>query len=463
MAKEIKKWVTINGNRVPIYEDGSMGGFMTGKGLDRDRKRAKETTRNAEAKDKYQKDWNGLDDEQKADIDKQLSKNHPDWYDEDSNDPANKTDKDFMEKENERWKKEFGNEDSHQWSDNKEPEGRKTYRVHYEDGNQRLLEANSREELDAYLKETEKEYGKATKAEHAAEYDKKDTLKSTDLPFGGKSNTSDKRIAGNDTGYYIDKESTGMGDHYSLYYQHPNSGSDGLKFLGDAYGSIDKLESKLGQSVLSNKGVQDVLNQARGGNKDALTKASEAITSPEAAEGLRKLQERKGSKSNNDYIISQNSEGQELKIPRKTYEDRLKRAREYQQGLRDLKGTTPEDHRKAREQVEQLENALKTGKSVKIGNKEVGVKKELTPSELEAKARRDSAAEDTRSRRKYMQNIKTGNGTLEDYGNLNYTQSSKLTLGQLKQIAKNAGLEVPGYYTKDDIKRMLQKVWNSKN
>lgn len=31
MAKQVKKWITINGNHVPVYEDGSMGGFMEGK------------------------------------------------------------------------------------------------------------------------------------------------------------------------------------------------------------------------------------------------------------------------------------------------------------------------------------------------------------------------------------------------------------------------------------------------
>lgn len=88
MAKgNIVRWITIKGRRIPIYEDGSMGGFMEGK--------------------------------------------------------------------------------QHQ----EKSEGRKTYRVYYEDGNQKLLEADSKEELDAYLKEHEKETGKVSRAETADEYD----------------------------------------------------------------------------------------------------------------------------------------------------------------------------------------------------------------------------------------------------------------------------------------------------
>lgn len=64
MAKEIERWVTINGKRVPIYADGSMGGFMKGKSH------------------KPKKD------------------------------SVNKTDEDFMEKENKRWEKEHG-----EWKD----------------------------------------------------------------------------------------------------------------------------------------------------------------------------------------------------------------------------------------------------------------------------------------------------------------------------------------------------------
>ncbi len=65
MAKgNIVRWITIKGRRIPIYEDGSMGGFMEGK-------------------------------------------SH-----EPKKDSANKTDEDFMEKENQRWEKEHG-----EWKD----------------------------------------------------------------------------------------------------------------------------------------------------------------------------------------------------------------------------------------------------------------------------------------------------------------------------------------------------------
>lgn len=48
--------------------------------LNADQRRAKETTQNAEAKDRYGKDWWGLTDDQRKSIDDQLKKNHPLWY-----------------------------------------------------------------------------------------------------------------------------------------------------------------------------------------------------------------------------------------------------------------------------------------------------------------------------------------------------------------------------------------------
>ena len=69
------------------------------------------------------------------------------------------------------------------------------------------------------------------------------------------------------------------------------------------------------------------------------------------------------SPSESDYILSKNSEGQELKVPRKTYEDRLRRAEEHQKSLQGKRGTYPEDHKRAKEQVESLREALKSGKT----------------------------------------------------------------------------------------------------
>lgn len=99
MAKQVKKWITIEGNHIPIYEDGSLGGAAEKMGF-------KNT------------------------------------------------------------------------SDFKSKEGKKTFRVKYKDGNQKLLEANSEEELREYLKEQDVEI------EQASEYDDKDTLKESDFKSG---------------------------------------------------------------------------------------------------------------------------------------------------------------------------------------------------------------------------------------------------------------------------------------
>ena len=67
-SKTVKRWITINGNHVPVYEDGSLGGFMEGEqkytvgGRDKytkeeqDEVRQAEDKRRAEASDKAQKE-----------------------------------------------------------------------------------------------------------------------------------------------------------------------------------------------------------------------------------------------------------------------------------------------------------------------------------------------------------------------------------------------------------------------
>lgn len=84
-GKEIKAWITINGNHVPIYSDGSLGGVY----------------------EKIKASGSGKKKSQMRD----------------DNDPANKTDHEWMEEENKRWEKEYGKEDSYQWEEDEEDLG----------------------------------------------------------------------------------------------------------------------------------------------------------------------------------------------------------------------------------------------------------------------------------------------------------------------------------------------------
>lgn len=61
--------------------------------------------------------------------------------------------------------------------------------------------------------------------------------------------------------YFLTVDETGMGPHYSLYYQHPNSNYDGLMFIVDGYG-YDNFKEKLSKfsTVYPNKDVQNLLN-----------------------------------------------------------------------------------------------------------------------------------------------------------------------------------------------------------
>lgn len=77
----------------------------------------------------------------------------------------------------------------------------------------------------------------------------------------------------------------------------------------------------------------------------------------------------RGSGGGNTFIISHNEEGQELRIPRSTYERRLKEAEEYKQGLLDMASDSrnayrnnPKDLRRADERIERLRKILKSGR-----------------------------------------------------------------------------------------------------
>lgn len=83
------RWVTSKGRRIYIPDEGEENPF-TKNDIGPERRRAKETTQNAEARDKYRKDYNALSENEKKEIDRQLLKNHPDWYPN-----SNKKDKDY--------------------------------------------------------------------------------------------------------------------------------------------------------------------------------------------------------------------------------------------------------------------------------------------------------------------------------------------------------------------------------
>ena len=304
MAKgEPVKWITVKGRRVPIYEDGSMGGFMEGK--------------------------------------KATSKQEDD-----------------------------------------KKSGKKTYRVYFEDGNQKLLEANSEEELDAYLKENEKKIGKATKREHAKEYDEKkeDFVKDFDLQehLNKKGAEEESKRKARET---ADENDAYDREHKEGKYADDISkkGSKSLEDHSDIQKIAEEHVKKIWNGGATNRELYDAAEKWAEEHNFDKTKAKDAaftaMNKKQMAEIKRRESEKGSNTSGSDYIISQNSEGQELKIPRKTYEDRLKRAKEYQENLRGMKGTTPDDHKRAREQVEELENALKTGKSIKVGDKKISVNK----------------------------------------------------------------------------------------
>lgn len=60
--------------------------------------------------------------------------------------------------------------------------------------------------------------------------------------------------------YFLTVDETGMGPHYSLYYQHPHSDYDGLMFIVDGYG-YDNFKEKLSKfsTVYPDKDVQNLL------------------------------------------------------------------------------------------------------------------------------------------------------------------------------------------------------------
>lgn len=79
--------------------------------------------------------------------------------------------------------------------------------------------------------------------------------------FKGESLNKQKYSSGN---YFLTVEETGMGPHYSLYYQHPHSDYDGLMFIVDGYG-YDNFKEKLSKfsTVYPNKDVQNLLKNIK--------------------------------------------------------------------------------------------------------------------------------------------------------------------------------------------------------
>jgi hypothetical protein len=66
--------------------------------------------------------------------------------------------------------------------------------------------------------------------------------------------------------YFLTVDKTGMGPHYSLYYQHPHSDYDGLMFIVDGYG-YDHFKEKLSKfsTIYPNKDVQNLLKSISDG------------------------------------------------------------------------------------------------------------------------------------------------------------------------------------------------------
>lgn len=77
----------------------------------------------------------------------------------------------------------------------------------------------------------------------------------------GESLNEQKYSSGN---YFITVDKTGMGPHYSLYYQHPHSDYDGLMFIVDGYG-YDNFKEKLSKfsTVYPNEDVQNLLKNIK--------------------------------------------------------------------------------------------------------------------------------------------------------------------------------------------------------
>ena len=64
-----------------------------------------------------------------------------------------------------------------------------------------------------------------------------------------------------------------------------------------------------------------------------------------------------------EFIISYNSDGQELRIPRSTYEQRLKMLRDTKQSIMDMGNINPDELRRIDNQIRQLEESLRTGRT----------------------------------------------------------------------------------------------------
>lgn len=82
--------------------------------------------------------------------------------------------------------------------------------------------------------------------------------------------------------YFLTVDETGMGPHYSLYYQHPHSGYDGLMFIVDGYG-YDNFKEKLSKfsTVYPNKDVQNLLKNINENKSNDESLSEKLIPAPQ--------------------------------------------------------------------------------------------------------------------------------------------------------------------------------------
>lgn len=67
--------------------------------------------------------------------------------------------------------------------------------------------------------------------------------------------------------------------------------------------------------------------------------------------------------ANKGFIISHNSEGQELRIPRSTYQQRLENLRNTKQSIMNMGTINPDELRRIDNQISELEESLRTGRT----------------------------------------------------------------------------------------------------
>lgn len=268
--------------------------------LDPDRRKALDVTRNAEAKDKYGKDWYGLNDKQKAEIDRQLEKNHPDWY-------GRQASKDNDVIQEIRYKGEISRKDEN---------GEWKVVGHYDNNKQAKTSTDNVTAAKTHQDLTDKLNKNGLKLDAADAH----TMENSNSLNGEKVTMYDKD-----------------GNEYRGTY---NKYSDG------------------GREIVNIKKTADSPRKIANDNEDLKEKQI-----------ARNKAEAENASAKSDYIISRNSDGQELKIPRKTYEDRLERLKQYKQDLYDTANRPhsrykldPDHLRHVDKQIKDIEDKLKTGK-----------------------------------------------------------------------------------------------------